>query len=110
MKCYICGKEASYASQKGREVCDRCFCNSFEKRIRKYIRTSKLFEKKEKVFAEGNVTNFLMKKILGRFVEFTNNPKKADKIVKEISLDDEICSFLENLFEGKLIKSKRKEI
>ena len=111
MKCYICGKEAHYARQKGHEVCNRCFSNIFEKGIRRHMRINGMFSKGDRIFVKGNVSKFLMKKILGELpVKYVADPKKADKIVLEGSMDDENCSFIENLFNGNKVKQNKRYV
>jgi hypothetical protein len=109
MGCYICGKAADFEQQKGRKICDRCFCFGLERRIRSNIRLNNIFSKGDRIYTQGELSKFLIKKIYGNLIKFTDK-KKANKFVEEWSLDDEICCFLDNFFQGKAFKNKGKSV
>ncbi len=78
------------------------FCKLIEKRIRKDVRINKLFKKNDKIYVKDKLSKFLIDKIIGTLPKtFTNNQKKANRIVVKYTLDDECNDFLEKIFYNK---------
>ena len=108
MKCYLCGKKSARKQQKGRAICDKCFCKLLEKRIRKYSRIGKFFRKNDRILVKGDVNKY--------FIESMNLPVKFvkkgyAKIVVQWTLDDSVNEFMKGLFDGKKAKKvSKKEI
>ena len=108
MKCYLCSKKGARKEQKGRAICDKCFCKLLEKRIRKYARINKFFKKNDKLLVKGDMNKYLIKS-MNLPVKFAK--KNYNKIVMEWSLDDSINEFMGSLFNDKKIgKVSKKEI
>ncbi len=75
------------------------FCRRIEKRVRKDIRTNKLFRKNDKIYVKDKLSRLLIDKIIGTLPKtFTNSPEKANKVVVKQTLDDECNDFLEKTF------------
>ena len=120
MKCYQCNRTAKIKQQKGRAVCNVCFCRLIEKRIRKNARLNKIFRKGDKILVLGELNKYFVKSIIKDLPvemyfkmkedkEFTKK-KKINKIIRQETIDDKINLFLEKLFLGKNIKSRKKTI
>ena len=87
-----------------------------EKRIRRHIRTSNFFEKGDRILATDDITEFLLKKILGKLPDEIIKKKisltslsnktakefikknKINKVVIPWTADDESVSFLKSIF------------
>ena len=119
MGCYICKRKAAYSQQKGREICNECFCKLIEKRVRKYARINKLFRKEDRILVIGDVNKYLVEsivkdlpvKLFFRAKEDKNFAKKnkINKIFIEYTLDDEVNDFLNSVFKGKKEKKLDKK-
>jgi len=117
MKCYLCNKNAEIKQQKGRAVCNGCFCRLIEKRIRKNTRLNKIFRRGDKVLVLGELNKYFVKSIIKDLpVELYFRAKedkkfvkknKINKIIRQYTIDDEVNLFLENLFLGKRMKAKK---
>lgn len=82
------------------------FCKNMEKRVRKDIRINKLFTKNDRIYVKDKLSKFLIDKIISTLPKtFTNNPKKANKIVVKYTLDDKCNDFLEKIFYNKKKKT-----
>jgi len=105
MKCYLCGGKSSFEQQKGRAICNECFCKQIEKRVRKYARVNKLFKRNDKLVVQGAVNKYFVKSMLeGLPVKFV---KTNGKKVIEWTLDDENNEFVKALFENKKVKKSK---
>ncbi len=120
MKCYLCSKTAKIKQQKGRAVCDGCFCRLIEKRIRKYTRLNKIFRPKDRVLVLGDLNKYFVESIVKNLPielyfrtkenkEFVKK-KKINKIIRQETMDDQVNLFLENLFIDKSMKSGKSSI
>ncbi len=112
MKCYLCSKTAKIQQQKGRAVCDECFCRLIEKRIRKYTRLNKIFRPKDRILVIGDLNKYFAKSITKNLPIkiFYKKNQKINKTVIIWTADDEANLFLEELFLGKKIKQDKKQI
>ena len=109
MKCYLCSKKAKIQQQKGRAVCDECFCRLIEKRIRKYTRLNKIFRPKDKILVKGRLSRYFIESITKNLpIKIVN--KKSNKVVVDWTADDEANLFLEELFLGKKNKQDKKQV
>ncbi|MBW2996390.1 hypothetical protein KY332_03760 [Candidatus Woesearchaeota archaeon] len=105
MKCYLCGGRASFKQQKGRAICNRCFCKLIEKRVRKYARVNKLFKKNDRLIVKGAVNRYFVKSMLkGLPVKFVRD--RGKKVV-EWTMDDEVNEFVKALFLNKKVKKSK---
>ena len=78
------------------------FCKNIEKRVRKDIRVNKLFKKNDRIYVRDKLSLVFIDKIIATLPKtFTNNPKKANKMVVKYTLDDECNNFLEKIFYNK---------
>ena len=110
MKCYLCGGKSRFKQQKGRSICNSCFCRLLEKRVRKYARLNKLFKKGDRILVKGDVNKYFVESILKDlpvklFFKKNNN---INKVVVEWTLDDEINEFVKALFLNKKVKKAGK--
>ena len=80
-----------------------------ERKIRKYIRTNKLFKKNDKIVADG-ISYSVLKRILeGLPITLVRgkNKKKGYKLVITYTMDDYICEFLSRIFLNKKVKKDK---
>ena len=120
MKCYLCSKTAKIKQQKGRAVCDECFCRLIEKRIRKYTRLNKIFRPKDRVLVLGDLNKYFAGSIVKNlpiklFFRAKENKEfvrknKINKVIRQETIDDQVNLFLENLFTGRSMKSSKSSI
>ena len=120
MGCYLCGGKGVIRQQKGREICAKCFCRLIEKRIRKYSRINKCFSNKDRILVIGDLSRYFVENIVGkRPVKLFFRAKedesfikknKINKIAPNQTLDDEVNSFLEDVFNKKKRKIEKKHI
>ena len=83
------------------------FCKGIEKRIRKDVRINNIFEKNDRIYVKDKLSRLFIEKMIGTLPKtFTNNPKKANKIIIKRTLDDECNDFLEKLLYNK----KKKQV
>ncbi|MBR9691171.1 hypothetical protein GOV06_00120 [Candidatus Woesearchaeota archaeon] len=109
MKCYLCKGKASIKQQKGRSICNRCFCKLIEKRVRKYSRINKLFKKNDRILVLGNVSRYFLESMLkGLPVKLFFRKNNVNKVVVEWTMDDEVNEFMKALFLGKKMKKAKK--
>ncbi len=114
MKCYICSKKNARKQQKGRAICDRCFCTLLEKRIRKNARLNKFFSKGDRILVIGGINKYLVNSIITDLpVRLWFKPKedkefikrnKINKLLVEQSMDDSINHFLNGFLSGNIKK------
>jgi hypothetical protein len=110
MKCYLCKRKAQIRQQKGRDICNECFCKLIEKRVRKYSRINKLFKKGDKISIEGDVNKYFIKSMLKDLpIKTVSKKGKGVKNVVEQTMDDETNGFVKSLFLNKKFK-KNKDI
>jgi len=121
MLCSRCNKKPVKARFPGTEpLCENCFCRQIELRIRKYIRLNEVFKKDDNILIFDKLSLFLVKRIIKglptkiflkkEFIDLIANNKKdkklenfikdnkINKVVVPWTLDNEICSFLEEIF------------
>jgi hypothetical protein len=128
-KCYVCGKR-SYFKHLGRGICRNCFLRNIEKRVKKHL-SRKLFKRKDKVLAVGELEGELLERAVGgmpldivfrkrlpkkisgsRKTKFSGTPRKQssptgfDWIVTGKTMDYVDEEFLSSLFNGKLKSMK----
>ena len=78
------------------------FCSMIEKRVRRYLRINRLFEKDDRIYVKDELSKFFIDKIIGTLPKtFTKYPKKANKVVIKYTLDDECNDFLEKMLYNK---------
>jgi len=116
MKCYLCNKKGQIKQQKGRVICNECFCRLIEKRVRKNARLNEIFKKGDKILVVGELNKYFTKSIVkGLPVELFFKAKedkdfikkeKINKVLRQETIDDNINLFLENLFLGKRMIKK----
>ncbi|MEM3126474.1 MAG: hypothetical protein QW331_00175 [Candidatus Woesearchaeota archaeon] len=82
--------------------------SNFEHQIEKKVKKDIYFNKGEKVYVQGNVAKYFLRKILSKYlVAFVKRKKDADKIVVQRTLDDKIDEFLYNfLYKKNNLKTK----
>lgn len=114
MKCVKCSKDATMDSGAN-PLCNNCFVQVIQKRIRKEIRTNKLFSKADKILiieddsVNSAVSKYLIDTILDKLPCEIKTKKqkfeigksvntKSDKIVVPWNMDMECVYFLENIF------------
>lgn len=80
-----------------------------EKKLRKYTRIHKVFEKDDLILAKDPFTKHLVKDIVGDLpITFTTDPNKATKIVLPWTGDDENNTFLHAIFNNKKLEADPK--
>jgi hypothetical protein len=120
MECYLCKGKGVVKQQKGRAICERCFCRIIEKRIRKYVRVNECFSNNDKVLVVGDLAKFFVESIVGERplkLYFSNKEDKElikknniNKIAKTWTMDDEDNKFLESVFSDKSRKIDNKYV
>lgn len=105
MKCHNCKKQGTIFQHTNRYLCNSCFSNLFEKRIRKFTRINSIFKPKDKVLVHDDVSHFILKSISKNIplTLFAKKPKNKS-IGKEIiqwTADDESANFLSAVFNNK---------
>ncbi|MDP7323218.1 MAG: hypothetical protein QF632_00490 [Candidatus Woesearchaeota archaeon] len=82
-----------------------------QRKIRKYVRLNKPFQKDDKIYVNSRFCKVLLKEILKDLpVTYVTTEKKANKVVIPWTLDDEINDFLQNIFQRKSLKTNQKVI
>ncbi len=122
MKCQKCNKSATVIFKHLGNLCDNCFIDVVEKRVKKELRNKWKFKKDQRILIiedetkEGKVSSYLAKlvtKDLPLFIEIKKNidlNKESDNydvIFIPWSLDNEIQSFLGNIFGNKEIELEK---
>ncbi len=112
MKCYLCGGKGDIKQQKGRSICETCFCRLLEKRIRKHARVNKLFKKDDRIMVIGEINKYFVRSILKdlpvklffkekedkKFIE----QKDINKVVVRWTMDDENNKFMKSIFSDEV--------
>lgn len=99
MNCKRCGKKST------EELCDRCFKNVVERKIRKHIRLSGLFKQGSKVHISDSLVRMFFAKKHG--LVFTNT--KGSIHVMPKSMDAVLSCFMDYLLSGKKPVSNHKD-
>jgi hypothetical protein len=68
-----------------------------EKRVRKYTRINKLFEKGDVILVKDDVSLYFVKRIIKELPVKIVNKGKADKIIESWTADDEINNFFREI-------------
>jgi uncharacterized membrane-anchored protein YjiN (DUF445 family) len=119
MLCSRCHKKPVKARFPAIEpLCENCFCKQIELRIRKDIRVNKAFKKDDRILFLDKLSQKVVKGIIKGLPvksfykpEFSNEKEKelksfvkdnkVNKVVIPWTLENEDCSFLEELFFNK---------
>jgi tRNA(Ile)-lysidine synthase TilS/MesJ len=114
-KCF-CGRPAVIVRKyEGSALCEKHFCKSVEKKVKKLIRENKMVEKGDKIAVSMSesgsyVALYMLKKIFGERKDMEIFPisekKKYNKICMGNSLDDEIVHILTDFINGDLFRKK----
>jgi len=87
-------------------------CKIIEKRIRKYLRLSKVITKGDKIYIDSDVCKYFIDKIISFPIERVKSKNKADKVVVPWTLDHECIMFLDKFgeknFKLDMLKNKKK--
>ncbi|MBD3248903.1 hypothetical protein GF336_02550 [Candidatus Woesearchaeota archaeon] len=96
MECYLCRKKAEIKQQKNRSICNGCFLELIEKRIRKNTRVNKLFSKGDKIKVNDELSRYFVESI-SNDIPIKVVEKNGNKKTVKWTLDDEINKFLKDL-------------
>lgn len=100
MKCLHCTNKATLKFTD-KNLCNRCFCNVIEKRVRKYLRLGKYIRKGDKLFIDSDVCKYFIDRIVNFPIELVKSRAKADKIIVPWTLDYECLLFLQGFCDKK---------
>ncbi len=106
MRCYLCKKKAQIKQQKNRNICNGCFLELIEKRIRKHTRINKLFSKGDRIKVNDEMSRYFAESI-SRDIPIMIVDKGGNKETIKWTLDDEINRFLKKLMMDKKEKEVR---
>jgi hypothetical protein len=105
-KCVKCNSPARLHLKSLHPLCKDCFCEVIEKRIRKHARLNTLFKKGDSIVVIGRLNQYLVPRIVkGLPLTITNRQRPpartSSKVFGTWTLDDEVCSYLEELLTGR---------
>lgn len=118
MKCSLCSKKAVAKIQKD-DYCSACYTRIIDKRLRKYCRINKIFKKGDNILVIGDLAEHFVKNIIQNLPvkikalkRLPKSTKGYTKVVLPITMEDEICNFLDQLFskDFKLKKQNKKTV
>ena len=103
--CFYCDKNPSQVLD-GRPLCDQCFKDHVEKKLKKHLRGYGIKAGSHMVASE--LAAQVLERVLGGLpLKISNEDVEPfDHLVTCETLDDECCRFLNNLFFGDLRQSK----
>lgn len=123
MKCQKCNKESTINFKHLGNLCDNCFINIIQKRVKKELRNKWNFKKDQRILIvendtkEGKVNVYLAQLITNKLpalIDIKNNvdlDKELDNydiIFIPWSLDNEVEEFLSEVFKNEIFISKYK--
>lgn len=107
------GKEFYCSKCKGKVyysgLCRKCFIKSVIKKIRKDLRVNKVFKKNDVLLVKDKISDIVVKDIVKDPSIKIVKKGRFTKEVLPLTMDDEIDSFLGNLFSGKKMKKINKK-
>lgn len=124
IKCKKCNKQGTIYFKHLGNLCNNCFTNTIEKRIRKNIRINKIFKNKDKILVFDDLSNDVLKGIIKDspkelFLKKIKNiqqinklqpyikKNKINKIAISACLDDIVIKFLESFILNKKNKKTK---
>lgn len=109
VKCSRCGRKADTDFKHSGRLCNRCFCEMIEKRIRKKARIEKIFSKDKKFICVGELNRYLVESIAGKLpMDVTFLDTVPDKIPKDykVIVQDTIDDFIEQRLKALFANKK----
>ncbi|MFH1510635.1 MAG: hypothetical protein ABIF10_03005 [Candidatus Woesearchaeota archaeon] len=112
MRCLKCNKQAQTGLRHLGRLCKICFCQTIEKRIRKYVRINKVFSKNDRIIAVGPLNQYLIQRIIEGLpakIISAKRPGKGKNIILKTA-DDIACELLQGMLQNRKTKNQHTSI